>query len=148
MDTKTKIIAFIVCCTVCFASGRYLKPDKVVVRTEIQTVTVERQVENKIRSKDVVFLETTNLDGSKVRTITDKSVIDSKIETGKVESQDSGSEKISESIRTAWLIQGAAYWDGSIRYGAAVSHRFIGPVSLGGFIFQDRRFGILVGIEL
>lgn len=129
-NLKYAAVAVLVALATGYGIGRHLQPPK--VEEKVVTRTVEKrdiQVVTKVITKTDGTTETTTIE-------TDKTVItdDKKSET-KMQSQLYKVEAI------------AAYKSGDILYGASVSKKFIGDISVGAFALTNGTIGLTTGVS-
>jgi hypothetical protein len=131
---KALILGFIVGA---FFAGRESVQVKTVTVTQEKIVYKESLVKNEKRN-----IHTIKKPDGTIETL-DTTTLDSflKLSSDRVLSK----EEVKESA-SGVLVQGLLNND--LKYGIAVSKKFIGPIHLGAFGFQDLRFGVSVGVEL
>jgi hypothetical protein len=149
LSTKYQLIIAAILIVIAFAFGRYTTPDKVVVKTEIKEIIVEKES----AKKDVAISETTEEiiiikpDGTKIVKKKNKKEEKKKEETNKesVVAKEEKHEEIKEKAKPQWGI-GGMYQPSSV-YGLVIDRRIIGPVFLGVWGKSDLDFGLSVKVE-
>jgi hypothetical protein len=132
-----------------FMAGRYSAPEKVVTKTEIQKVEVARQeiLEHSIKRKKA----TIKILPSGEKTVTIEDIISQdqqKIDLSIKEEHSKTSVTVEN--RSKFLFQGFLSPSSShgMDYGAGLSYRVLGPISLGAAYIQNQPFVLMVGIDL
>ena len=137
MNDKTKFIIMGAVGAICFLLGRHSVDVKTVTVTQEKIVYKESMVKNEKRN-----IHTIKKPDGTIETL-DTTTLDSflKLSSDQVLSK----EEVKEPASSV-LVQGLLNND--LKYGIAVSKKFIGPIHLGGFVYQDLKYGISVGVEL
>jgi len=128
-----------------YAFGRYAQPAKVVIKTEIQTVEVEKKRNNIV----TVTHEVEQKDGTK---IIDTRTEDKSIEMNTIDQTVKQTETITNA-KPNWKVQGLAganylhLTSDPLVYTVDVEHRFIGPIFLGAYGRSDKEIGLSISVE-
>lgn len=165
-----KPIAVVVALVAAFGAGRFATPSKVHVVSVVsyKVTTVQGKTETKFKDRvkfvDRVVTETTNPDGTKVKTTTDKSKVttataSNKNETNATSVESSAkTEKITIADHPRFtvsllggyqldarvnLIPGAGGWS----VGLAFQYRVAGPLQVGVFGLSTGVFGLSLGLS-
>jgi hypothetical protein len=163
MNIKKLLLLVAGCFVIGAASGYYLSPTKVTVRTEIKEVVKEVERKEKDSKKDkkndkiVIIVETILPDGTKKKEtkIVDKGTITidtsetSERETDKT--TDTKTEKVTERARDSFQVYGIAGvkmtdWAAGPEYGAGVTRRLLGPIWIGAYGTTRTNVGVTLGI--
>jgi hypothetical protein len=126
------------------AAGAYgLMPKKVEIKEKIVQVKVSDT--ERTRDRDVVRVREKRPDGTEVvRTeIKDRTTESSQTEE-RSESEKSKVVERGSGLAVYGLVKGPL---GAPEYGAMVSKKLLGPLSLGAFGFTDRTYGLSIGLE-
>jgi hypothetical protein len=132
-----------------FVAGRYSAPEKVVTKTEIQKVEVARQeiLEHSTRKKKA----TIKILPSGEKTVTIEDVINQDHQKLDLSIKDDHSKtSVTVQNRSKFLLQGflGPSLSHGMDYGAGLSYRVLGPISLGAAYIQNQPFVIMVGIDI
>jgi archaellum component FlaD/FlaE len=156
---KNTVILTGTCTLLAFAAGWYATPTKTVTVTK--TVEVEKKTEtsktdqDKKEHKDVTIVEVTKPDGSKekrteVRDSTETSTQTNKSDTDQRSTTTEQTKEVTAGGSTLTLsLLGGVYVTSPEEtvYGGAVTHKFIGPLSLGVFGMSNKTGGLVVSLN-
>lgn len=139
---KYRSIAILLIIT--FALGRFSSPQKTEIKEVEKVVYKERSETKRDVKRTVKKKETINPDGSK--TIETETETDSSTRKNVDKSLDSEKSKHTKTeSRADWYLVGM-YQPDIQMYGLGIQRRIISEVYLGAYAFQDRTYGISIGV--
>lgn len=139
---KYKSIAILL--IVAFALGSFFGPKKTEIKEVEKIVYKERSETKRDVKRTVKKKETINPDGSK--TIETETEHDSSTNRSTDKSLDSDKTKHSTTnLRSDWFLVGMYRPDVQM-YGVGIQRRIISEIYLGAYGFQDRTYGISIGV--
>ena len=131
-----------------FASGRFLTPTKVVVKTN--TVTVEKVIENKDIKQQEKIVQVKKADGTVVTTTDIGTVTQDHTNTDKnINAVSVTTTTIAKPSMSVNVLLKTDISNNSLgfKYGVQISKSILGPIEGGIFLFKDGMMGLNVGIR-
>lgn len=167
LKARWKYVATAVLLALAFASGRFLAPTKVQVKTVEKVVTVDRVVEKRVevqaeskakvvyRDRTIIQKQDGTTERRNVRLESDSA------DTGSASGDDSlkevvrvddrASEKTVERYAPDWnigVMTGPSFGRShGATYGAMVERRVLGPIWLGAWGMSSKEAGIIIGLQ-
>lgn len=140
-----KIIAILIALVVSFFVGKYNGVKSVSIDTKKQEIKAEesKKIDKHVKT---VITEKKNKDGSveKVTVIDNNTNVESKVDSVKKEITVS---KQDNKVKILGFT-GYDFNDKAITYGVGVTTQLIGPFDIGVFGFNNKTFGLTIGMEL
>lgn len=132
MKIRTAVIMALVLAGVAYATGRYLQPAEVKIKTEVKTEVVEVEVEKVRTEVRTIVREITKPDGTVIREEVTENIDENTNVTKNEENTQIKKEKQVLNLKPQWKVQAQVGTDidftGELSYRIGVERRIIGPV--------------------
>lgn len=128
-----------------YAAGRYTTPAKVVIETKevIKVVEVEKKAVDTVTTKKTI----TRPDGTKIERekIVDKTVVDTKTNVDSILDSKTTITSQDRDVFVGILIENPLAVQKN--FGVMGTYRVLGPLTVGGFMYQNFSYGVTLGLS-